>query len=85
MFSIQLVSERVKLIPQILKGQLRKGRSKRDKDTETYILFVNLACLLAGGSEAKRLLQVTLINPTTHLFLAGQAEDRCHVAIGGSG
>jgi len=46
---------------------------------------VNLACPLAGGSEASRLLQVTLINPTTHLFLAVQAEKRCHVATGGSG
>jgi len=46
---------------------------------------VNLACPLAGGSEANRSLQVTLINPVAHLFLAVQAESRCHVAIGGSG
>lgn len=49
------------------------------------ITLVDLACPLAGGREANRLLQVALINPTTHLLLAAQAGSRCHGAIGGSG
>lgn len=49
------------------------------------ITLVDLASPLAGGSEANRLLQVTLINPTTHLLLAAWAEGRCHVSTGGLG
>lgn len=55
------------------------------KYIKIIIPLVDLACPVAGGSEASRLLQVTLINPTTHLFLAARAGRRCHVAIGGLG